>query len=115
MRSIIILVVSLAILLVLGFLLSSKKAESIPPVPQDQVVATITNEPVSPIINQPKPMDTKKVVDGVTFTRFTANDVGTTVDSEDVCGKRQSSCECRFGENKELPFGGYPGIGTFFA
>lgn len=56
-----------------------------------------------------------KVVDGVTFTRFTANDVGTTVDSEDVCGKRQSSCECRFGENKELPFGGYPGIGTFFA
>lgn len=56
-----------------------------------------------------------KVVNGVTFTRFTANDVGTTVDSEDVCGKRQSSCECRFGENKELPFGGYPGIGTFFA
>ncbi len=56
-----------------------------------------------------------KVVDGVTFTRFTANDVATTADSEDVCGKRQSSCECRFGENKELPFGGYPGIGTFFA
>ena len=56
-----------------------------------------------------------KVVNGVTFTRFTANDVGTTADGEDVCGKRQSSCECRFGENNELPFGGYPGIGTFFA
>ena len=56
-----------------------------------------------------------KVVDGVTFTRFNANDVGVTSDADDVCGKRQSSCECRFGENKELPFGGYPGIGTFFS
>ena len=56
-----------------------------------------------------------KVVDGVTFTRFNANDEGVTTDADDVCGKRQSSCECRFGENKELPFGGYPGIGTFFA
>ena len=56
-----------------------------------------------------------KVVDGVTFTRFNANDVGVTSDADDVCGKRQSSCERRFGENKELPFGGYPGIGTFFS
>ncbi len=56
-----------------------------------------------------------KVVDGVTFTRFNANDEGVTADADDVCGKRQSSCECRFGENNELPFGGYPGIGTFFA
>lgn len=56
-----------------------------------------------------------KVVDGVTFTRFNANDEEVTTDADDVCGKRQSSCECRFGENKELPFGGYPGIGTFFA
>lgn len=56
-----------------------------------------------------------KVVGGVTFTRFNANDEGVTTDADDVCGKRQSSCECRFGENKELPFGGYPGIGTFFA
>ena len=56
-----------------------------------------------------------KIVDGVTFTRFNANDEGVTADADDVCGKRQSSCECRFGENNELPFGGYPGIGTFFA
>ena len=56
-----------------------------------------------------------KVVNGVTFTRFNADDEGVTTDADDVCGKRQSSCECRFGENKELPFGGYPGIGTFFA
>tara|TARA_R100000406_G_scaffold21209_1_gene13150 strand:- start:760 stop:1611 length:852 start_codon:yes stop_codon:yes gene_type:complete len=56
-----------------------------------------------------------KEIDGVTFTRFNANDEGVTENADDVCGKRQSSCECRFGENNELPFGGYPGIGTFFA
>ena len=56
-----------------------------------------------------------KTVNGVTFTRFNAKDEGVTTDADDVCGKRQSSCECRFGENNELPFGGYPGIGTFFA
>lgn len=56
-----------------------------------------------------------KEIGGVTFTRFNANDEGVTTDADDVCGKRQSSCECRFGENNELPFGGYPGIGTFFA
>ena len=35
--------------------------------------------------------------------------------SEDACSKRQSSCEARFGENVELPFGGYPGVGTYYA
>lgn len=34
--------------------------------------------------------------------------------SQDICGKRISSCELRFGANKELPYGGFPGIGTFF-
>lgn len=29
----------------------------------------------------------------------------------DVCGKRLSSCKCRFGENNPLPFGGFPGSG----
>lgn len=29
----------------------------------------------------------------------------------DVCGKRLSSCKARFGENEELPFGGFPGAG----
>jgi len=45
---------------------------------------------------------------------FDANDNEVVNSSEDVCGKKQSSCEKRFGENGELPFGGYPGIGTFF-
>lgn len=35
--------------------------------------------------------------------------------SEDVCGKRVDSCKLRFGDSFELPHGGYPGIGTFFA
>ncbi len=65
--------------------------------------------------------DPGKVVDGVTYKFFTANDAfqdengDPITEANDVCGKRQSSCECRFGENNELPFGGYPGIGTFFA
>jgi len=32
----------------------------------------------------------------------------------DVCGKRLSSCKLRFGELADLPFGAFPGIGTFF-
>ncbi len=62
-----------------------------------------------------------KTVDGVNYRFFTANDQfqdsdgNAITEADDVCGKRQSSCECRFGENKELPFGGYPGIGTFFS
>jgi lambda family phage minor tail protein L len=35
--------------------------------------------------------------------------------SQDVCGKRISSCEARFGVNRRLPFGGYPGIGAYSA
>ena len=61
-----------------------------------------------------------KTIDGVNYRFFTAKDeekIGdnAVTEADDVCGKRQSSCECRFGENNELPFGGYPGIGTFFA
>ena len=64
--------------------------------------------------------DPGKTIDGVTYKFFTAKDeekIGdnAVTEADDVCGKRQSSCECRFGENNELPFGGYPGIGTFFA
>ena len=33
--------------------------------------------------------------------------------SGDVCGKRLNSCHLRFGQNAELPFGGFPGVGTF--
>jgi len=32
--------------------------------------------------------------------------------SQDVCGKRLSSCAIRFGANAELPFGSFPGIGS---
>lgn len=32
--------------------------------------------------------------------------------AKDVCGKRLSSCKLRFGENNELPFGAFPGVGT---
>ena len=30
----------------------------------------------------------------------------------DVCGKRLSSCQVRFGTNAELPYGSFPGIGS---
>lgn len=30
----------------------------------------------------------------------------------DVCGKRLNSCRIRFGQNAELPFGSFPGIGN---
>ena len=50
---------------------------------------------------------------GTDFFDLNNQPVGTA--AEDVCGKRQSSCEARFGENTELPFGGYPGVGTYYA
>ena len=46
---------------------------------------------------------------------FDASDVAVGNASQDVCGKRVDSCAARFGAVAELPFGGYPGIGTFFA
>ena len=52
-----------------------------------------------------------KNINGVNYRRFDANDQPVTTDAEDVCGKRISSCKCRFGENGELPFGSFPGVG----
>lgn len=52
-----------------------------------------------------------KVVGGVTYTRFNALDKPVLTDAEDVCGKRLSSCKCRFGDNGLLPFGSFPGAG----
>lgn len=46
---------------------------------------------------------------------YNENDVAVGNASEDVCGKRVDSCKLRFGQNAELPYGGYPGIGTYFA
>ena len=52
-----------------------------------------------------------KVVDGVTYHRFDINDDPVTSDDDDVCGKRVSSCECRFGKKTGLPFGSFPSAG----
>lgn len=40
-----------------------------------------------------------------------ADDTPTGTLSQDVCGKRLSSCKLRFGAFGELPFGGYPAAG----
>lgn len=42
---------------------------------------------------------------------FNINDVAVATLALDVCGKRVSSCELRFGEFNELPFGGFPAAG----
>lgn len=40
---------------------------------------------------------------------FTVDDVRTSDKSQDVCGKRVSSCQARFGLKQDLPFGGFYG------
>ena len=45
---------------------------------------------------------------------FNVSDVAVGNANEDICGKRVDSCKARFGQSAELPFGGYPGIGTYF-
>jgi lambda family phage minor tail protein L len=45
---------------------------------------------------------------------FNENDQSVATLAADVCGKRLSSCKARFGTTAELPFGSYPGVGTFF-
>ena len=46
---------------------------------------------------------------GYTGTKyFTAQDASTT-QANDVCGKRFNSCKIRFGADKNLPHGGFPG------
>jgi lambda family phage minor tail protein L len=41
----------------------------------------------------------------------TKNDVPTADLTQDVCGKRLSSCKMRFGITGQLPYGGFPGVG----
>jgi lambda family phage minor tail protein L len=49
---------------------------------------------------------------GYTGTQyFNANDQPVATLALDVCGKRLSSCQARFGEYGELPFGGFPAAG----
>ena len=45
---------------------------------------------------------------------FNENDQPVTSLAADVCGKKLSSCKARFGATAELPFGSFPGIGTYF-
>lgn len=45
---------------------------------------------------------------------FDENDIPVATLAEDVCGKRLSSCKARFGTNT-LPFGSFPGVGTYYA
>jgi len=44
---------------------------------------------------------------------FDENDKSVDSSANDVCGKRLSSCQARFGFTAELPFGAFPGIGAF--
>jgi lambda family phage minor tail protein L len=46
------------------------------------------------------------------FDYFDENDNPTT-EANDVCGKRLTSCEARFGPNAVLPFGSFPGVGQY--
>ena len=41
---------------------------------------------------------------------FNANDQSVASLSSDVCGKRLTSCQLRFGNTSRLPFGGFPGL-----
>jgi lambda family phage minor tail protein L len=45
---------------------------------------------------------------------FNALDVSVGTLAEDVCGKRLASCKLRFGEDGDLPFGSFPGVGQLF-
>lgn len=42
---------------------------------------------------------------------FDANDAPVGSSALDVCGKRLSSCQARFGANNPLPYGGFPAAG----
>lgn len=45
---------------------------------------------------------------------FNSSDTAVANVSQDVCGKRLSSCEARFGTNAELPYGAFPGVGQSY-
>lgn len=44
---------------------------------------------------------------------YTDNDAVTTTAASDNCGKRVNSCKARFGANTALPFGSFPGVGSY--
>jgi lambda family phage minor tail protein L len=45
---------------------------------------------------------------------FNADDESVGSLADDQCGKRLSSCLLRFGDDEEIPFGGFPGLGQTF-
>lgn len=47
---------------------------------------------------------------GWTGGYFTKDDKPTEDPNQDVCGKRLSSCSCRYGQNAVLPYGAFPGV-----
>lgn len=49
------------------------------------------------------------------YTNIEPKIPGNGTGGRDVCGKRLSSCRLRFGDNTDLPFGSFPGVGQFFA
>lgn len=44
---------------------------------------------------------------------FDENDNRVFTENEDKCGHRLTSCKTRFGQNAQLPYGGFPGIGNY--
>lgn len=46
---------------------------------------------------------------------FDENDNAVPTLAADVCGKKLSSCKARFGATADLPFGSFPGVGTYFS
>ena len=44
---------------------------------------------------------------------FNASDETVLAEADDVCSKRLSSCRIRFGEENELPYGSFPGVGYY--
>lgn len=45
---------------------------------------------------------------------FTAVNTPALTLADDICAKNVDACKLRFGESAELPYGGFPGIGTYF-
>lgn len=52
---------------------------------------------------------------GWTGGMYDVNDVSTADPALDRCSKRKSGCKVRFGENAELPYGGFPNIQVYRA
>ena len=83
-------------------------------IPRRQIIANICQWQYKGDGCNYKPGDEAgKIINGVTYHHFNADDeplIGDAI-SQDVCGKRVSSCECRFGKKAGLPFGSFHAAG----